>query len=531
MNKRYFFFRSSLFCVLFFIANFFLTAQNFIFEEDSAQIDPKLQRNFTIIQNEHRHDLNPHTASYSSEAQILGNIYEGLFSYDPVTLSPLNAVAEFYKISRNKRRWTFTIRESAKFSDGRQITAEDVRNSWLRLLSNPDALYASLLDVIIGAREFRLGAGKREDVGITVKDNTLVVRLEAPCAHLNRILCHHAFSVVDEDLSLASGAFVLEKREKKRIVLKKNEHYWDKEAVRLPQVTIELSDDETENAYALNTGSADWVDNAVSTDKLLLKSSVHVGAQFGTQYFFFKTARSPWSDAAFRLALLTAVPWQELRKDFPIKAQTFIYPLAGYPAVNGFSETDEDEALALMKEARTKEGIPEDKKLSLVFAIMDNAYMKKSAQLLKSAWEALGVELIIQTKPSAEYLFSIADWDADLFSYTWIGDFSDPSAFLELFRGNSTLNVSGYNNEKFNELLDQASSDEGSARLKLLAQAEQLLLDEGVVLPVSHPVSFNAIDLDSIGGWTSNSLDIHPFKYIYFKQKNSKIQNIVKKMP
>ena len=53
---------------------------------EAETVDPALQRNFTIIVPAHEYDLNPHTASYSSESQILSSLYEGLFSYDPVTL-------------------------------------------------------------------------------------------------------------------------------------------------------------------------------------------------------------------------------------------------------------------------------------------------------------------------------------------------------------------------------------------------------------------------------------------------------------
>ena len=65
---------------------------------EAETIDPALQHNFTIIVPVHEYDLNPHTASYSSESQILSSLYEGLFSYDPVTLEPKNALEVHYRI-------------------------------------------------------------------------------------------------------------------------------------------------------------------------------------------------------------------------------------------------------------------------------------------------------------------------------------------------------------------------------------------------------------------------------------------------
>jgi len=503
-------------------------------EKAPAAVDAALQRNFTIVQSVHRNGLNPHTASYSSEAQILSGLFEGLFSYDPVTLDPRPAVAVDYHLSRNKLRWTFTLRDDAKFSNGEPITADTVKESWLGLLANPDASYASLFDMVKGAKEFRSGKTSRDDVGIIVRDEkTIVLQLVSPASHLPRILCHHAFSVVNKDPSVTSGAFVISENTDKKLVMTKNKNYWDADNVYIPQITVIQSDDVKENAFMFNTGAADWVADAIDINSMLAHNSIRIHAEYGTQYLFFKNSgskdsESPWDNPDFRNALLTAVPWADLRKGSFVPATTFVYPIGNYPAVNGFNYTDSLEAADLMKEAREKASIPADKELPLVFAVIDTKYMIEEAELLKKAWEPLGVAVSIEKIPAQDYLESIADRKADLFSYTWIGDFADPLAMLELFRGNSTLNPSRWSNTEFDSLLDKAaasSSDE--EHLKLLSDAEQLLLDSGEVLPVSHPVSLHAIDLGSTGGWSVNALDLHPLKYLYFKHKTVKIPNLV----
>ena len=70
--------------------------------------------------------------------------------------------------------------------------------------------------------------------------------------------------------------------------------------------------------------------------------------------------------------------------------------------------------------------------------------------------------------------------------------------------------------------------DNISERYKLMAQAEQILLDESVLIPVSHPVSAHLVNTDEIGGWKINGLDIHPLKYLYIKLAPfSKVPNLV----
>ena len=182
----------------------------------------------------------------------------------------------------------------------------------------------------------------------------------------------------------------------------------------------------------------------------------------------------------------------------------------------------------MMAIARKTAGIPENKTLTLIFGITGSDRMKREAELLQEAWKPLGVDLKVQTTPEDRYLLSIQNWNADLFSYSWIGDFADPLAFLELFRDGSTLNQSKWKNTFFNQLLiDAAETNSSAEHNKLLSQAEQVLLDDGIVLPISHSVCLHAVSPTAVGGWYTNALDIHPFKYLYFKTETSTVPNVV----
>lgn len=497
--------------------------------EKTTGIDPELQKNFVIVMNSHNYNLNPATANYSAEAQILTGLYEGLFTYDPITLDPLYAMAKSYRVSRDKKRWTFILRDDLKFSDGVEITAEDVKNSWINMIADPRAPYSSLFDIVKGARNFRIGKGVPQEVAIQVVDQyTISVSLEQPASHLPKLLCMPAFSVTGNDLNLFTGPFVIASRTSDYLVLKKNENYYDKEHTNLEQITILFSSEADENTFAYNTGSIDWIAASFNEKMLLSKDSIHLCAEFATQYLFFKFREgSLFNKADLRHALLEAVPWTELRANTYVQADTLVYALNGYPKVEGYVFTDPLEAKLLMKQARSELEIPEDQKITIKFAISDSEYMRKKAQLLKEAWEPLGIALETEEYGEYEYLGNIETSDADLFSYTWIGDFADPLAFLELFRGNSTMNVTNWNNPEFDRLLDEAALYNDENHNKLLAKAEQILLDDGVILPIQHPVSLNIINLNGIGGWAVNSFDIHPLKYLFKRETKDFIPNIV----
>jgi oligopeptide transport system substrate-binding protein len=89
-----------------------------------------------------------------------------------------------------------------------------------------------------------------------------------------------------------------------------------------------------------------------------------------------------------------------------------------------------------------------------------------------------------------------------------------------MFRPDSSLNDSGWSNSEYERMIREASAKKLSKdRYAKLAEAEKLLLDEGVILPVAHNPSLNVLDMDGIAGWYPNALDIHPFKFVRFTQK------------
>lgn len=498
-------------------AAFFVFAQE---ADDLNGIREYGKRNFVYIDSEMVYNLNPQTSSYANESQIFTALYEGLFSYNPVNLSAEKALCKDVKISRDKKRWTFTLVDNGCFSDGEKITAQTVKDSWLRLLSNKNAPFASLLDCIVGAESYRNGKCSAKDVKISVRDDTtLVVYLTAPTEHLALLLCHSAFSVVSSKDNVYSGPFVLKSYENKTLEMEKNEKYREAGRIYLPGITVIQSNDSEENAHLFNSGKVDWVSSSVNFEKIIDQDSIYSCIEFGTTYLFFKCNSKKWNTTEIRGALLEAIPYDKLREGYACPATTLVYPLTGYPSVTGFYDYDLESAREMMAEARKNAGIGADEIITITFAIEDNELMKNWARILKAAWEPLGVKLVAQARKSSAYNAAIPKWKADLFIYSWIGDFADPLAFLELFKGNSTLNVSGYSNAVYDDLIHQAlGSSSAQEHYNLLGKAEQVLMDDFMVIPVAHPVAADVVDTAVIGGWYPNAMNIHPLKYVYMKE-------------
>lgn len=509
-------------------------------EEQRKQIlPPERQKNFIIVEPVRVHELNPQLTNYASDSQILNGLFEGLFTISPITLEPQYALATEFKISRDKKRWAITLRSDARFSNGEKITAESVRKSWLRMLENPASPYSSLFDIVRGAQAFRNGKGAIEDVGLYATDeNVLSIYLNAPANYLPKILCHTAFSITHENPEVYSGAYELEISAPRKYVLKKNPYYWDKNNVIIERVSFLQSDNPDENTYYYNTGAVDWVCGRVNQNQILDTKAFQVNAEFGTGFLYFKTSNKKpmgfktsalWDYPEFRAAVLEAFPWAIIRKNYMIPATTLVYPLSGYPQVEGFDFTDAIEASLKMKDARKKYKIPAEQIIPLVFYVFDNEFDKAEQEAIQNALLPLGIDVQIKGVPSSEYYATIDSADADILVTSWIGDFADPLAFLELFRGGSTMNTSGWHNKEFDRLIEQAAVANDSERYNLLAKAENILMDEAVVLPLYRIVTSNVIDVTEVGGWYVNAFDHHPLKFLYKKQSKLNSENIVKR--
>jgi peptide/nickel transport system substrate-binding protein/oligopeptide transport system substrate-binding protein len=473
-------------------------------------------------------------AYIASEAQLFTALYEGLFSYHPFSMEPVPALARSWDLSQDKKQWTFKIRENAKYWNGDPVKSGDFKAAWLSLLDpKRESPYSSLFDVIVNALEYRLGTiTDSRRVGIeTPDDQTLVVKLNSPAAFFPAMLCHHSFSPIHPSMldngdwsaapPVSNGPFYITESQPLAendglvLVMAKNPHYWDAGKVALNKLTARFFDDSEDAAARWNSGEARWITGDIDYDSLTDRSGIQVNAIFATHYYFIRSARAPWSDHRLRAALSLSLPWEDIREGIYLPAKTLIYPIPGYPAVEGLDKTDLERAKNLLSEAGYEGGrsLPE-----LMIRITPSREAERIAALMAETWtRELGLRVKVEVIPYGQYFQALKRGDYDVGSTTWIGDFADPYTFLQMWRRDSNLNDARYNDGDYEALLDRSMTEEGKTRWETLAEAEKMLLDRGVILPISYSSALNVIDTAEIDGWYVNALDIHPFKHLSFK--------------
>ena len=487
-------------------------------------------------------EFDPIRTFTTTEAQLYTGLYEGLVTYDPYSLDPLPGVASRWEVLDEGRTYRFTIRPDARFSDGSPVRAEDFVATWLMMLEpSTNAAYASLLDVVVGATDFRTGVNRdRASVGIrAVSDRVLEVRLTERATHFLRILCHHSFVPLhpavrdghlwdDPTRLITNGPYVIAEYQPDRIVLERNPMYWDRERVKLDRIEALFSDDVEDVAARFNAGEIDWVYSAIDFSLVENQSSIVVSSMFSTTYFQFSATIPPLDNLSVRRAMMLALPWEEIRsEDYEyLPTSSLVPPLPQYPEVTGFETQDAEEARRVLEEA----GIDGASLPNVVISIPGGQDNERIGQLMVDAWgDELGISATIETIPYTRYFQDVED-GLQVATISWIGDFADPLTFLDMWTSVSNLNYSGLANPEYDSLILLAMGQLGSERYETLARAEELLLDQCVVLPISHSPSANLINLDAVDGWYPNPLNIHPLKYMG-RSSGEPVPNVAFAMP
>ena len=520
--------RQAIGIVLLTVAGFF-AGSGAVFAQNDDQ-----GKTFVIGLNDQDLSFNPLHAHTSTDVEILTALYEGLVSYHPFTLEAVPAVAASWDVSDDKTVYTFHLRDNARYSNGDPITAAQFRDTFLQVLNPKEAAeYAVYLDVIKGAAAYRQGKTKDPStVGIrALSDNTLEITLEKPATHFLKVLCLCNFVPLHPSLRdtpdwdqktgfITNGPFVVSERNADEIVLTKNKYYWDADSVKIDSIRLRFTEDPKVMSQEVNAGKINWTTLQTCDYSLLnaqAREKIVPNAMFATSFLFFVCDKKPYSDPQVRRGLALILPWKDIRsRQYSLYPSAQLIPrIPKYPEVKGISEQNLSEGLALLEKA----GFPKGKGLPPI-SILISKGNTLFADMIAKAWrENLQVEVKFKEIDGKDFFTEIGKHDYTLSSYTWIADFADPLAFLQMWTSGSKLNEALYANPAYDALLNESLDATGLDRYKKLAQAEELLLKEAVILPIDHIAAFNLIDSESIAGWYPNPLDIHPLKYIEIKKE------------
>ncbi len=148
----------------------------------AAGVTPAVAETRFVFANESPYDtMDPHAAFDVGRVAVRLNLYDGLYRWldNPPVLHPW--LAESHTVSPDGLTYTFKLRRGAKFHDGAEVTAEDVRYSIERILALKKGA-ASLLSTMVAPGSTK--AVDKSTVQFTVTKPTAIFMAVMPEIHV-----------------------------------------------------------------------------------------------------------------------------------------------------------------------------------------------------------------------------------------------------------------------------------------------------------------------------------------------------------
>jgi oligopeptide transport system substrate-binding protein len=118
---------------------------------------------FRFVNGPEPKTLDPGNITGEPEGRIAESIFEGLTRLEASSLEPAPGVAESWQVSPDGKQYTFHLRESARWSDGRPVTAHDFTYAWRRLQDPAfGAEYAYIMQMVRYAEAFNTHLAQAE---------------------------------------------------------------------------------------------------------------------------------------------------------------------------------------------------------------------------------------------------------------------------------------------------------------------------------------------------------------------------------
>jgi oligopeptide transport system substrate-binding protein len=452
-------------------------------------------------------------------------------------LTPL--AAESWSQSEDGLTWTFILREGLVWSDGEPLTAEDYVFALQRAATSgyDFAWYWDFAGGIANWAEVTEGTAEVEELGLrAVDDRTIEVTTNAPKPYFPSVTSlwypvpKHVVDEIGDDWALnvetivSSGPFDIESWEKSNntVVLSRSETYTGPWQAQVDRVELNASLAAPEVGLpAFLAGDADY--SFLNTGQVPVATQrfadgIRTNAVFATSYIAYDLDAEPFDNVDVRRAFYYAVDREELTstvlRDIAIPAGSILPP--GYPGYNedvvAQAVFDPERAQQYLADAGYPggEGFPPIEIWIREEGGYNGAIIPAMAQYLQAEFrEVLGIEMSIRSLPGPEWMDGMRGGDNNIFIAPYEYDYLDPSNFYGIFYNGGRHN---YFVPEFDELVAEADSEsDWDTRFELYGQAEQVMIDQGLIVPLVHPVT-TAVLSDQLGGDAAqpNSLGFTP---------------------
>ena len=485
--------------------------------------------------------IDPALNSSNDGGNMLQHLAEGLLKVDK-NGNTVPGLAESYEVSDDGLTYTFKLRKGLKWSDGSDLTAKDFVYSWKRV-ADPNTAAPYGQDVLGKVKGYEEAAGGNIDaLAVSAPDDTtFVVELANPVPFFDKIAAFSTLVPVQEatieangdawtlspETNITAGPYKLaEFTDGDRIVLEKNENYWDKDSITFDKITYRLIEDPNAAYTAYNQGEVSMIKSVPSEEIPALKGTeeFHVDPLMGTYYLSFNTTKKPFDNEDVRMALSLVIDRDYVANTVMqgtyLPANKMIGPGVSDAApdssfekvteekyTKGVGSGDYEADVAKAKELLAKAGYPDGQGFPTIeYSTNDQGYHKSVAEYLQNVWkEKLGINTDIAIKEWKVFTADRRAGNYDVARNGWVMDWNDPSNLLNLFVTGSGNNDGKISIPEYDELMEKAATTINvDERFDYLHKAEQLLLDHAALTPVAYYTDFYLQNTNLKDKWHSH---------------------------
>lgn len=462
--------------------------------------------------------LDPALATGTHDSWPMQHMFEGLMKYNEKG-EVVEGMAKEMKVSDDGLKYTFILRDDAKWSNGDPLTAADFEFAWKRVLDPETASeYSYQLYYLKNGEAYNNGEAKAEDVGVkAVDDKTLEVELETATKYFPGLAAFYTLypvpkAIVEKNPDWAkdpkkgdfvtNGPFVIKDwKHNEGIDLVKNDQYYDKDKVKLAGIHFDIIEDQNTSWQRYEGGEYDFMVSPPNTIVNKLKQAkdeqLTIGDDLGTYYFALNVKEKPLNNVKVRQALSLAIDRKSIVENITQGGQV---PAEGMVPFGLLDDQDKDfrddqgnlvkedveEAKKLLDEGLAEEGMTKADLNGKVIVYNTDESHKKIAQAVQEMWNSkLGISVNLENMEFQTLIDRRRQGDYFISRAGWMGDYADPMTMLDLFMTGNPQNDPKWSNAKFDELLKKAKTEtDQKVRMDSMKEAEKIMMEEMPVIPI-----------------------------------------------
>lgn len=468
-------------------------------------------------------------------SEIVRDLFEGLYNQDKDgNLVP--GVATEYTTNEDKTVYTFKLRDNAKWSDGKPVTAGDFVYAWQRLADPKTASeyqwYVEVMN-LKNAGPVMAGEAPLEDLGVkAIDDHTLEVTLESAMPYFALTTTHTSTFptpkwVIDEHGTdwikpaniVVNGAYTLtEHVANERSVRERNEMYWDNANTIIDKTVALVINDENVALTRYQAGELDRTEIPAGQYPALSQSHPDEAVVFPRLCSYYYTinvsdnAPEFLKDVRVRQALSYAINrdiiTDKVLQAGQIPAYTFTPgATAGFevPTVDYASWTQQ-ERNAKAAELLADAGYGKDNPLNITLIYNTDEAHKKTAIAVSQMWkQALGVNVTLENQEWKTFLNTRGEQNYEIARAGWCGDYNEASTFLDLMASGSGYNDAKYNNPEVDALLKDAKTMDNPQ--PNYTKVEEIVAADMPIIPIYHYTEDYMLSPGIVGSWPMNNVE------------------------